>query len=470
MKILFFYIVSGLTICVAQNKQVLYEWENPAQSLLLNPGTSVEAEYHYGIPFLSQIHINAGSSGVSVFDIFGEDGRDINDKIREKIFELDNKDFFTVSQQLELFNFGWRSKNDTYFSGGIYQELDVIAYFPKDFAILAWEGNRDYLGYEFDFGDINLQGDLLTVYHFGINKKLNKKLTVGLRLKVYSSMLSFRSTNNGGTFTTTQGEGTPNVYEHTISNLDLQVETSGYASLRDAETNGERTNALLGGAFFGGNLGVGIDAGVTYAVTDKIEATASVLDLGAIFHRRDTENYRASGNYTLDGIELIFPEIVDGQTTFPYYSDLEDEVEREIPIDTLNNSYSQFRPAKINAGLTYNFGRTISSSGDCDCRNMGGKRTTTEAVGIQYYNIFRPKGPQMAGTIFYRKRFGNWLSTKATYTVDSYSAKNIGLGVSLNLGNINFYVAADNLLDYGNIAKAKSVSLQLGFNVIVDQE
>ncbi|WP_208997317.1 DUF5723 family protein [Patiriisocius marinistellae] len=466
----FIYIVLGLTICNAQNKQILYEWESPAQSLMLNPGTNVESQYHYGFPFLSQIHINAGASGVSTFDIFGEDGRDINDKIRDKIFELDNNDFFTVNQQLELINFGWRSKNDIYFSGGIYQELDVIAYFPKDFAILAWEGNRDYLGYEFDFSDINLQGDLFTVYHFGINKQVSNKLTMGFRLKVYSSMLSFRSKNNTGTFTTTQTDGTNNVYEHTISNLDLGVETSGYASLRDAESNGERTSSLIGGAFFGGNVGVGIDAGVTYAVTNQLEATASILDLGAIFHRKDTENYRASGNYTLDGIELIFPEIVDGEPTFPYYDNLEDEIEREIPIDTLTTNYSQFRPAKINAGLTYNFGRTINRSGDCDCRNMGGKRTTVEAVGLQYYSVFRPKGAQIAGTIFYRRRFAEWLSAKATYTLDSYSAKNIGLGVSVKLGQVNFYVAADNLLDYGNIAKAKSVSLQLGFNVIVDQE
>lgn len=468
MKSFFLYIVLGLTICNAQNKQLLYEWDSPVQSLLLNPGTKVASRYHFGIPFLSQIHLSGGSSGVSVFDVFGDDGSNINDKIRNKIVEMDDEDFFTVNQQLELINVGWRSKNDIYFSAGIYQELDVIAYFPKDFAVLALEGNSDYVGYQFDFSDINLQGDLFTVYHFGINKQWSDKLTVGVRFKLYSSMASFRSTNNTGTFTTTQTEGTPNVYEHTIENLNLEVETSGYASLRALGGGGEVASAILSRAFLGGNLGVGIDAGVTYAITNQLEATASILDVGSVFHRKDVESYKASGSYSLDGIELIFPEIIDGQPTFPYYNDLEDEIEREIPIDTLNRAYSQFRPAKINAGLTYNFGRTLSASGACDCRNMGGGKTTVEAIGLQYYSIFRPKGPQMAGTLFYRRRFGEWLSTKATYTIDEFSARNIGLGVSVNLGNANFYVAADNLLDYGNIAKANSVSLQLGFNVIVD--
>ena len=55
---------------------------------------------------------------------------------------------------------------------------------------------------------------------------------------------------------------------------------------------------------------------------------------------------------------------------------------------------------------------------------------------------------------------------KATYTLDSYSYKNIGLGLSSNLGPVNFYVLADNLLEYTDVTKANSLSFQFGFNVI----
>ncbi|MNG39949.1 hypothetical protein D3C84_1283140 [compost metagenome] len=55
---------------------------------------------------------------------------------------------------------------------------------------------------------------------------------------------------------------------------------------------------------------------------------------------------------------------------------------------------------------------------------------------------------------------------KATYTVDSYSYSNIGLGVSSQLGPVNFYVLADNLLEYKDVTKANSLSFQLGFNLI----
>ncbi|WP_415373798.1 DUF5723 family protein [Patiriisocius sp. Uisw_017] len=469
-KAFLFYIILGLSIGYSQNKQLLYNWEATPQTLMLNPGSLVSHKYHYGVPLLSQVHLNAGASGVSAFDIFAADGIDINTKIEQQIFELSDRDFFTATQQLELLSLGWRTKNDSYLSVGIYQELDFIAYFPKDFAILAWEGNRDYIGYPFNFDDISFRSDLLTVYHAGINKQVMEKLTVGVRLKLYSSILNVTSTNNSGTFTTTQTEGTPNIYEHTVSDLNVAINTSGYAQLRDADGVGGVGKRVLGGAFFGGNVGVGVDLGATYEFNQQLTATVSALDLGAVFHAKNTETYRASGDYTLDGIELLFPEVENGEATFPYYDDLEDEVAREIPFDTLYGAYTQWRPAKINAGLHYDFGQRVGSKNECDCLSSGKRSLAQSQVGAQYYAIFRPKGLQMAGTIYYRRYFRNWLSAKTTYTVDSYSATNIGLGISANMGNVNFFIAADNLLYYTNLAKAKGVSLQLGFTILADEK
>src|SRR5690606_21581508 len=155
--------------------------------------------------------------------------------------------------------------------------------------------------------------------------------------------------------------------------------------------------------------------------------------------------------------------------TFRYYDDLEDEVEQAIPIDTLHNGYTQFRPVKLNAALGYGFGR-FNLSADCDCMMRGGSRLHEHNLGVRAYCSFRPKGPQMAGTLFYHIRLMDYLSAKATYTVDSYALSNVGLGVAADIGKVNFYLAADNLLKYGNLAKAKSVSLQLGFNIIIDEE
>ena len=449
---------------ISQNKQILYGFEEIPQSLLVNPGAKVDHEIHIGIPLLSQIHLNGGSTGVTVYDIFQEGNDDINSRILNRIHKMNNSDFLTATTQLELLSFGWGSRNATYFSGGIYQEMDFIAYFPRDLAILAVEGNRDYIGKSFNLGEMSTTGDLTTVYHFGYNKQINGRLTVGARVKLYSSMLSFRSVNNTGYFSTHIGED--NIYQHTIQNADLTFKTSGYRSLKDLDGK-DRISEILGRSLFGGNLGLGLDFGFTYDINNSWKLSASALDVGAIFNSKDVESYRVHGSYTLDGINLLFPGLDEGEPTFPYYDNLEDEIDAAVFVDTLQSSYVQFRPLKLNASLSYGFGRYFGYDG-CNCLKMAGKQYHKHIVGLHLYSIFRPKGPQGAATLFYRRKFTDYFSAKVTYTADSYSFTNVGLGVSSSFGNVNFYVAADNLLRYGNLAKAKNLSLQLGFNIKIE--
>lgn len=78
----------------------------------------------------------------------------------------------------------------------------------------------------------------------------------------------------------------------------------------------------------------------------------------------------------------------------------------------------------------------------------------------------RPKNQKVAVTFYYYRKLFKALSAKATYTLDSYSLHNMGLGISANIGSVNFYAMADNLLQYRNVYNAQSVSLQLDFNYI----
>jgi hypothetical protein len=135
-----------------------------------------------------------------------------------------------------------------------------------------------------------------------------------------------------------------------------------------------------------------------------------------------------------------------------------------VLIDTLYNSYTVMRPLKINAAIQYHFGRSFGNQ-DCDCYSMGKGDFGSQAVGVQLYSIFRPKAPQYAATLFYYRRFAGFIAGKITYTLDSYSFDNIGLMAVGDIGKFNVYLGFDNLLRYENLAKANSLSLQLGFNL-----
>ena len=50
----------------AQNMQVLYDFDQLPQTLMLNPGSEIDYDMHFGVPFLSNVYGVAGSSNKDV--------------------------------------------------------------------------------------------------------------------------------------------------------------------------------------------------------------------------------------------------------------------------------------------------------------------------------------------------------------------------------------------------------------------
>ncbi|MGJ8734000.1 MAG: DUF5723 family protein [Cellulophaga sp.] len=452
----------------AQNKQIMYDFKEVPQAMLLNPGIETGLNMYVGVPLLSGISFQAGSSGASVNDFFANDGLDINDKIRERaLYGMKPTDDLSGTYQVEILNVGFRSKKnpDNFYSFGIYNEGDAIGYWFKDYAILGFEGNADRLNQRFDLSHLKTRGEMVNVFHFGINKRIDNKLIVGVRGKLYSSIFSFKSTKNKGYFVTTPGEN--NLLASTLV-ADMQLQTSGLNSIKDANDDGTGVGSVLTKrGLLGGDLGVGVDLGFTYQLNRNTTITASILDLGFIMHSTDVRNYTLKGQATVEGVEVILPEDLIG-TGRDFWQELVDEVDGLIPYEENQDSYISFRPTKLYGSIRYNFGEQNRSMQDCDCK-AGGSRGSLgypNAVGGQLYVINRPRGPQVAVTGFYQRNFGKTLSLKTTYTIDKYSAANIGFGANLNLGPVNLYAMADNLVGYKNLAASQYASFQLGINVI----
>ena len=460
-------LISGITSGIAQNKQLLYNVNGLPQSLLSNPGSSVNFDGHVGIPLFSKFHISVGSSGVNLYDIFDDSSPDVNKRVTSTIRRLTRNDYFMLHQQLEILSFGWRLKNGQYLSAGVYQEMDMFAYFPKDPALLVNEGNNDYINVPFDFSDVSFAGEILTVYHLGINKKINRKLTLGARGKLYSGIFNVSSTKNTGLFTTRDDPSNPNFYRHYAENINVRVNTSGYASLNNTgRTVQESTKDLLKRSFFGGNIGAGIDIGGTYSLRENFRITASVLDIGFMYQQHDVENYLYYGSYATDGIEPLFPDVAPNNNTIPYWDLFEDEVDRNLKDETVNDKYLTWRPVKFNAALEFGFEEMYE---DCNYRRTY-KRRNYNLVGLHLFGVKRPRTLNMAMTAYYDRKFNNNFRAKLAYTVDDFSFTNIGLLVSKKINKFNIFFAADNLLGYFNLAKSQSASIQFGMQFIFKKQ
>ena len=459
-KIVFLFCLFVVTNLSGQNKQLLYNFTDIPQSLMTNPGADVKYKWFAGVPLLSGISMNVGYSGFSAYDLFANDGIDFNTKLRSVLSKTTSNDVLTLNQQLELFSGGFRIgtvDNSSFLSFGLYQEFDLLSYVPHDIATLAINGNIDYLGKRFNLADLSVKADLLSVFHIGMHKKIQENLIIGARAKIYSNIFNASSiTNTGYIYTNTS---TDSFYEQIVYS-NLQLNTSGLAQYNDANNNSNAGADVKKGMLLGGNLGLGLDLGLTYYPQSNVQFTASIIDLGYIKHSKNVESYSYKGFYNYKGLVPKFNSENAAQANFQDFKEA-------IVLDTLNVKYTTWRPTKFNASAQYSFEEERVVDGSCNCEGTDPSIFYKSTVGAQLFAMTTPKSPLMALTAFYKRNFSKSFQMKATYTVDSYSFTNVGLGMTTKVGPVNFYVVADNLLSYADISKANSLSFQLGLNVIL---
>ena len=279
--------------------------------------------------------------------------------------------------------------------------------------------------------------------------------------------------NNSGSFVTTQGSN--NIYESSI-NADMELQTSGVKGFYDIveedtdTTRKDVTDLFTERVLLGGNLGLGLDFGFSYELNPQTTITGSVLDLGFIYNSKDVWNYTFSGSTTTDGISVFLPDDIDDVDN-NLWQELIDEIDEALPHGENQSSYISWRPVKVYGSIRYDFGeggRPLLENCGCAVNTVRGNNRDyyRNSIGGQLFMMKRPKGVQAALTAFYQRRFGRTVSLKTTYTIDKYSMTNIGLGANFQMGPVNFYVLADNLLSYSNVADSHYASLQFGFNII----
>jgi hypothetical protein len=145
-----------------------------------------------------------------------------------------------------------------------------------------------------------------------------------------------------------------------------------------------------------------------------------------------------------------------------------------IPIETLKTEYNVGRNPKLYTGLKYRNNnksfksrkyhsvfRNVRSMANVDIYEV------YDEYGIQTYTEFLPATVQWGATIFYAKKFNPYLAAKLTYTVDSFTYTNIGIGLSTHVSNFNFFLAADNLIGIFSPKDSNYQSLQMGMSILI---
>lgn len=457
-KVVFVYCMLLACISFSANaqQQLAYSFGETPQTLMLNPGAETNFKYHYGIPVFSNVSFSAGIKGFDLSELFLDDNQGFEIKFERLLDRLEETDYINFNLRIDVLNGGYRYDDRTYLSFGFYEEVDFIAYIPKDIIELGYYGNQRFRDRSFSFSQVVMKADVMGVLHAGISRKVNKRLNIGARVKIYSSSANVETNHNSGTFTT--NEGTNNFLQHSLNNIDTEVRTSG---LVDADNQFlENTNGLLSRTFLGGNLGVGFDFGMTYHFTPQVEFTASILDFGFVRHSSNTRIYTAEGDYTFEGINFQY----DPDNPRDYWQELEDDFDQNVPTTDLADPYTSWRPMKINAALKYSFGDIRTKA----CYTDTYKRYYFTAIGAQVNTIMRPRGPQTALTGFFETSLTPKFHTRATYTINDFSASILGGGFTFQWGKVNVFGLVDNMLGARDLLSANNISFNFGINMVIE--
>lgn len=463
----------------SQNTVTLFDFANTPQSLLLNPAYDIEAQYHVTIPLIGSHKISLESSGFTVYDILAKNTIPLQEKVTNTVYQLDKKDFVLANQKMEVFNIGQRINRDTYISYGMYQETDFYMTLPVELMKLPLEGTR-FSGKEYKFDGFHMQMNLVSVYHVGVQRKFSRQLNLGARFKLYNAAFDVSTKSMKGSFKTDINDD--NTVTHSILNADLHINTAGLPMRFDddikvlrnekghilIDDNGEdvsiydhltRAN-IIGNTLFTGNKGIGFDLGVTYKIRNT-QIAASINDLGFIYNNKLAQTYSYQGDYVKESLAFEY----DPDNPLNYLDRLIKGIDDTNPINIHNKSYLSLRPFQVNLMATYGFGGIRNNR--CTYLKSAYSYKHIDKIGTHIYAQYRPDKILYEASIFYERKITNGLLTRINYTVNRYSASNFGLAVSGQLGKVNLYAGFNNILALTNLAKAKTISAQVGINILL---
>lgn len=457
-----------ITDASAQNSQVMY-YMNLPQNHFLNPALRPTNSLYIGLPVLSGINLNINNNFVNFPDVFikGQPKDSIitflhpDYNVDKFLAKIKDKNFLEPESIVQLLGVGFSIGEDGYLFLDINERIDGNIVLPGDLFKLALKGNEGFAGSKIDLS--SLRGDMKYYREFGIgfSKNFTDKLRIGIKGKLLFGIAG-ASINNKSLGITVNDD-----YSHTLD-ANLIVNISGPVNVyMDSKHNidsiafDDNRFKTSGGTaeFISGkkNLGLGLDIGATYDLTDRIVVSAAITDIGFIRWKKDVTNLKANNQFEFSGLNML--DVLNGTKTI-------DEVGQDM-LDSLKNAFVVTNSkAPFTTYLPFGF-------------SLGGSYNVTKqfSVGLLSYSRIIGKQLREALTLSANINLGNALSTTLSYTAENHQYDNLGAGLAFRAGIAQFYLVTDRIPIMWNKIKDKkntiilpanwnTINLRLGMNLV----
>lgn len=425
---------------MAQQNLTLYHMHNIPQSNFLNPAVQGRCKVWVGMPALSSIHLDIGNT----FTSFNSASQKVDSSFKANIDNFTRKmhkiDFITSELHINLIAIGYRYRS-YYFTFTITEKNNFIFSFPRTYFTFPLEGNEPEIGETIKMNRFGVNFMHYREYALGISKIMDDNLTLGVKGKLLFGKANVNTRKSQIELYT--HERTYDWDIHTSMRVNgsapVTLSTDAMGIITDVELNDPLD--VKGLILNRKNYGFAVDGGLLYKYSDRMLFSASFLDLGFIRWRSDVHNVTEDYDYLYQGVDMHTTNL----NLFDYARGLLDTIINNFEFETSNKKYITPLPLKIYLGGTYNLNNKL---------NMG---------LLHGYRIYKWRFiPSL--TLSANSRLTKGIAASASWSYYNYTLNNLGLGLSFESRNFQYYIVSDNVSGLIWWQTMRGVNLRFGFN------
>ncbi len=336
--------------------------------------------------------------------------------------------------EVETFNIGYRF-GKVQLGLSHLLKTDMYLKFPKTLAQLFLEGNGQFVGQKVD---LSHDLDLTSYNEFGLSGAIQlNKLNIGARVKFLTGIANASVEKDEISLFTDD-----DVYQLTLDG-DYALNASGLVNVDDLDNFDLSLGSFSFNDFITENMGLAFDLGVTYQVNEKLNLSASVLDLGRINWTKNVTKYVNQGETTYDGFD--FAQFVGNDSIS--FSNVLDTLQNTFNFTEESESYSTNLPVKVYLSGTYQWNEKIQFG------------------GLLYYENYRGEHFPVLG-LSANTKLRKIFNVGATYSARKNSFLNLGLNFAINYKAFQLFATADNIVGAFQPYKSSNVNFRTGLNLL----
>jgi len=392
-----------------------------------NASAFPKAKFFLSFPGISGFDLSVNNS-FSLSDVFTETGDSTLIDVNRFLAEQQDGAYINTLFSQTLFMTGFRTGDNGFVTLFVNARVDATAFYPIQLMNFLWEGNRNYIGEEYQIDNISYD---MSAYHeigIGYGRDINilgRKTSIGMRAKYLTGLIHSSLEDNINMSILTNED-----YSIDIALNSGKARSAGLNRLEEEDTDYFT---------FNDNTGFGIDLGIQMELTDRISIGLAANDMGFINWSEDSETALFNGTgFSIKG------------TSFDNVDELGTIVMDSIDALKIDTVATEFRTS-LNTRLFLS----------------GSYRVTEQGFAqMTLSNYFTQGRVRSALGIGYTQNFGHWFTASVTGSVAPQSGADMGLGLMLRGGFFQFYANVDNIFGTLDVLEASSVNVKFGINFL----